>query len=425
MNKNIRFFSMIYLILIFIPIKSSDLDPYLTIINSDSNQIAAALSRATDAAYNQKILNGTAPLDREFQIALISGRYDYLRTMPNKKNWLSNIFKSKKTLYINDFINLEIDPNTQDHPLQLAVKIAGYHKSQALLANEKHNIAAYNESIFKLHQMQQTILFLIESGANLDTQNRKGKTALHLAYENAEFQTVRILLNAHANPMIEDNLGKKPFRYLDKSKTKNEQEYNKLKRDYYESYNTWDNKIIKESNQTLSKIKIVPSSQEFAIDSNIQQKRIVENSSPTDTASSTTSSDRTSSERSSNRSTQQTKKRLPQSIELSSQGNLAPLQLKPRPATAGSLGISFKPAAAQIAPQDTLIIDTFEFNQHIKETKVTMKPTANNSKPLPNKPTEYFGPSYARGPAQAYMTESIKPKTSSSTAKKSTSKVYA
>ncbi len=428
MNKNISIISFISFFIVFSPINGSDLDPYLGIINSDSGQVAAKLSRAKVEAANEKILHGKASLDKEFQIALTAGRYDYLRSMPNKKNWLSNMFKSKKTPYVNDLINQKIYPENHSEagilPLHHAVETAGYHRNKALIADAKKDSTEYKKSMYKVGQMRQTILFLIENGADVNAQNGKGQTALHLSYKNPEPTITGVLLNANANPLIEDNNRKKAFRYLDEGKVKNKQEFNNLKNDYYEVYDTWEKKAEKESRKKLSKIKILPH-QELIIDNNVKQNKVTQNSpTTTETASSTTSSDQTSSEKSSNRSRQRKKNTLPQPIKFSSQPNLAPLKIKPRPTSAGTLGIMPKPAVKKTFPADTLIIDTIEINKHMKQVKLTVKPKINNTKNQQAQPIEYLGSSHSRGPAQSYST-STKPKNSSSTTRKPSNRVHA
>jgi len=284
--------------------KGSELQPYLAIINQSSNAIADALAHAKNNEHNDFILHGTPQsLTQEFLIALCAGRYDYLGTMPNKKNWLTNMFKSKKTQYVNDLINKEIDPNTQDSPLHLAVRIAGYHRENAINALQEKNDAQYSESTYKLNQMKKTILFLIETGANVNAENRKGRTPLHLAYQVTEYQSAHILLEAFSNPMAEDNLGKTPFQYLDKSKTKNEAEYQSFRKDYYDAYHATNERIAKNTNDTLSKIKITQSQPIINTDQNkpihtsldLSQMRLKNNQSETP---SLTSSEITSSSRS-------------------------------------------------------------------------------------------------------------------------------
>lgn len=372
----------------------SALNPYLAIINADSNNVAAALTRAKDQAHNDFILHGTSSLDQQFQIALCAGRYDYLSAMPNKKNWLSNMFFSNKyTQYINDYINREIDPNTQDSPLHLAVRIAGYHRNNAVQASQEKRVTDYNLSTHKLHQMQQTILFLIEHGANVNAQNRKGETPLHLAYKAPEFQSAHILLESHANPMAEDNLGKMPFTYLDKSKTKNEQEYLNFKKEYYNAYNIADKKNQQHVNNTLAKVKIVDS-QPIIANQPVKNKpvyypRVILKDNIAEVANSTTS-ERTASDRSSqlsdtpakiNRRTTQQEVNPPSkkhdSFAISSQP-VPVIKNKPRPATAGSVStrktaVINSIATTTLSPDHTY--NTTEVVQQVTKTRTTVKPT--------------------------------------------------
>jgi len=393
MNKNISRSSLIFITLIFSSINGSALDPYLAIINADSNSVAAALSRAKDQAHNDFILHGTSSLDQQFQIALCAGRYDYLSAMPNKKNWLSNMFFSNKyTQYINDYINREIDPNTQDSPLHLAVRIAGYHRNNALQASQEKRVTDYNVSNHKLHQMQQTILFLIEHGADVNAQNRKGETPLHLAYKSPEFQSAHILLESHANPMAQDNLGKMPFTYLDKSKTKNEQEYLNFKREYYNAYNIADKKNQQHVNNTLAKVKIVDS-QQIIPNQPVKNKpvyypRVILKDNIAEVTNSTTS-ERTASDRSSqlsdtpakiNRRTTQQEVNPPSkkhdSFAISSQP-VPVIKNKPRPATAGSVStrktaVINSIATTTLSPDHTY--NTTEVVQQVTKTRTTVKP---------------------------------------------------
>lgn len=63
---------------------------------------------------------------------------------------------------------------------------------------------------------------LIEDGADVNAQNKDGKTPLHLAVEfNKNPEVVRTLLEAGANPKSKDRLGQTAFdliRYNDKLK---------------------------------------------------------------------------------------------------------------------------------------------------------------------------------------------------------------
>lgn len=396
MNKNMTLSHLVVFTftLFCSSINGSALDPYLAIINADTNAVAAALSRAKDQAHNDLILHGTSSIDQQFQIALCAGRYDYLSAMPNKKNWLSNMFFSNKyTQYINDYINREIDPNTQDSPLHLAVRIAGYHQNKALQATKENRVTDYNTSIYKLHQMIQTILFLIEHGANLEAQNRKGETPLHLVYKGAEYQIAHILLESHANPMAQDHLGNMPFKYLDKSKTKNEQEYLNFKKEYYNAYNITDKKNEQHTNNTLAKVKII-SSQPIIQNQPIQNKPvtypqvILKDTSP-EVASSTTS-DRTSSDRSSisSNSPAKLKRRAAQqevnppsknhdSFAFSSQPTPV-IKKKPRPATAGSVSTRKTAVINSIATETMSPDHTYnktETVQQVTKTRTTVKPS--------------------------------------------------
>lgn len=396
MNKNMTLSHLVVFTftLFCSSINGSALDPYLAIINADSNAIAAALTRAKDQAHNDLILHGTSSIDQQFQIALCAGRYDYLNAMPNKKNWLTNmLFNNKKTQYVNDYINREIDPNTQDSPLHLAVRIAGYHRNNAIQASQEKRVTDYNTSIYKLHQMIQTILFLIEHGANLEAQNRKGETPLHLAYNGTEYQSAHILLESHANPMAFDNLGNMPFKYLDKSTTKNEQEYLNFKKEYYNAYNIADKKNEQYANNTLAKVKII-SSQPIIQNQPIQNKPvtypqvILKDASP-EVASSTTS-DRTSSDRSSQYSNapQKTNQRSTQrevnppskkhdGFAFSSQPTPV-IKKKPRPATAGSVSTRKTAVINSIATETMSPDHTYnktETVQQITKTRTTVKPS--------------------------------------------------
>jgi len=396
MNKNISRASLVVFMFILFSssINGSALDPYLAIINADTNAVAAALSRAKDQAHNDFILHGASSLDQQFQIALCAGRYDYLSAMPNKKNWLSNMFFSNKyTQYINDYINREVDPNTQDSPLHLAVRIAGYHRNNAVQASQEKRVTDYNLSTHKLHQMQQTILFLIEHGANVNAQNRKGETPLHLAYKAPEFQSAHILVESHANPMAEDNLGKMPFTYLDKSKTKNEQEYLNFKKEYYNAYNIADKKNQQHVNNTLAKVKIVdcqPIIQNQPVKNKpVYYPRVILKDNIAEVTNSTTS-ERTASDRSSqlsdtpakiNRRTTQQEVNPPSknhdSFAVSSQPTPI-IKNKPRPATAGSVStrktaVINSTATTTISPDHTY--NTTEVVQQVTKTRTTVKPS--------------------------------------------------
>lgn len=63
----------------------------------------------------------------------------------------------------------------------------------------------------------RTLQVLVKHGCEVDIQNGRGETALHLAVRNNFQKCVEILLNANANSLVEDNNGDKPIDLVDES----------------------------------------------------------------------------------------------------------------------------------------------------------------------------------------------------------------
>jgi ankyrin repeat protein len=51
----------------------------------------------------------------------------------------------------------------------------------------------------------------IEAGTNLDTSDHDGRTALHAAAAAGHLDAVRLLLDAHAHPALQDTMGLTPL----------------------------------------------------------------------------------------------------------------------------------------------------------------------------------------------------------------------
>lgn len=79
------------------------------------------------------------------------------------------------------------------------------------------------------------IKFLLVNGADPNTRDKKGNTALHHAVKTVKAETVKVLLNFNADPEIKNNKGKTAASLLKKIKGKTTSVYsiNKLFKDYY------------------------------------------------------------------------------------------------------------------------------------------------------------------------------------------------
>ena len=69
------------------------------------------------------------------------------------------------------------------------------------------------ESSFRL----EVITFLIEKGANIESQDEHGWTALHFASRDANLEIVRLLLKKGANIEIKNDKGETPIDIAEKN----------------------------------------------------------------------------------------------------------------------------------------------------------------------------------------------------------------
>lgn len=58
--------------------------------------------------------------------------------------------------------------------------------------------------------MNEVVQIALENGLNIDTPNKKGRTALHYASEFGNLETIRILVSKGANLEVQDKDGKLP-----------------------------------------------------------------------------------------------------------------------------------------------------------------------------------------------------------------------
>ncbi|MDP3788517.1 MAG: ankyrin repeat domain-containing protein [Candidatus Chromulinivorax sp.] len=196
------------------PTSQDPLDPFFSIIDASTDKARFMYSQAKHIAEDNLGAYNRYTLDEQFKIALCSGRYDILESLPNKKSWLSNIFKNKNTQYVNDHINKIMNDYTQDTPLHVVVRIAAYHNNSIKYAStdtERYIAQDKRKDLFKVIQ------FLLKNNAGIDSKNIQGKTPLHIACKDNDPEMHQLLLKAGANPMITDKQGKTPINYADTS----------------------------------------------------------------------------------------------------------------------------------------------------------------------------------------------------------------
>ncbi|MFN7039032.1 MAG: ankyrin repeat domain-containing protein [Alphaproteobacteria bacterium] len=98
-----------------------------------------------------------------------------------------------------------------------------FEKSSSSLKNRYINekLIYYNGNFCTLLQIAaakeeiETLSFLIKHGVDVNQQNNKGDTALHLSARNLKFKSVHELLKAGANPNIKNKDGKTAFTEAD------------------------------------------------------------------------------------------------------------------------------------------------------------------------------------------------------------------
>ena len=62
-----------------------------------------------------------------------------------------------------------------------------------------------------LHANEKMLIWLIENGADINTQCRNGWCALHAASQNKHSSIVKILIDSGANPNLTDSYGNEPL----------------------------------------------------------------------------------------------------------------------------------------------------------------------------------------------------------------------
>lgn len=196
-------------------------DAQKLIIDGNNNYIA------------QEFENAETVQDK-FEIAIFSGKFEYLMSLPTK-NWVNrNLQKmnlaGNNTVYLDDLVDLEIDPyGTQSKPLHVAIKIASYHRTYL------------GPDHIKYKNMLKTIQHLVDKNANPNAEDKSQKTPLHIACQLNELQGATIILtNVQANPLAKDSDNKMPLEYLRK---------NSIPQEIYKAF-------VREFNQAIINIKI-------------------------------------------------------------------------------------------------------------------------------------------------------------------------
>ena len=195
-------------------------DAQKLIIDGNNNYIAQEFENA-------------ATIEDKFEIAIFSGKFEYLMSLPSK-GWLNRNLQKfnlgpKDTVYIDDLVDLEIDPHgTQSKPLHIAVKIASYHRTYL------------GADHIKYKNMLKTIQHLIDSNANPNSEDITQKTPLHIACQLNELEGASIILtNKNTDPLAKDSENKMPLEYLRK---------NSIPQETYKAF-------VQEFNQAIINIK--------------------------------------------------------------------------------------------------------------------------------------------------------------------------
>ncbi len=196
MNKNINIISLIICLLLYLPINCS--------VAHLGSQTAEDLSP-----------------QEQFNTALKSGDIDTLKALSNKRNWAANIWNRKKIATFKNMCNTIIDQTTGDTPLHLATQIAADYRSVAL--NNPNPEAQINHD-----RMIKVMRFLIDNGAHINAQNKKGQTASHIACEGNDYLANHLLFKSGADPMIRDHAHNISLNYINSS----DPEYKLYKQDF-------------------------------------------------------------------------------------------------------------------------------------------------------------------------------------------------
>lgn len=245
MNRNKIIFLVVYGIQYMTTIQASVIEHYKQLLDATDSEIATTYRAAKS-------------IENKFEIGLITGHFDYLESLPNTKNWLSNaLFKPKNTVYVNNMINQSIDPVTGGTPLHTAMQIAGYYQDQKYEATIQKNLIRSSMYSKKYHNMIKTIQFLIENGADINAKNNSGQTALHIAYKNGDHTATRALLVIGADSNIKDNKGRTPFQCLSIKPEIDPKRYKIFKNDFETAQE--QNKInhLQEVDEIISNDKIL------------------------------------------------------------------------------------------------------------------------------------------------------------------------
>lgn len=394
MNNHIK---ILLIVLFFIPLNAS------INISNDYRRIASM-----DRYQAENLYRNTEGVKNKFEIALFTGHPDYLASLPNKKNWVTNaLFNNKNTVYVNSLINQTIEFTSPDSltnqpilkfttPLHFAIQIAAYHRINSYDARKDKNEVLFKEYDNKHKDMIKTIRFLIDNGADVNAVNSDGKTPLHIACEKGEYKGAVVLLDAHADPRIQDPSGRLAQDMIHKKTPMLEKHLEKLKNKLQlttEAIDANNQKAIKimATEKSLNKqIATIAAEQHTKKNSSLaqttQQNNIAEiaPSTSSDTTTSMQSSKRTALTNNNNRHLSLKPEASNKSIEdsfLIEKRQTKPTQSRPTSAVTNRQITLFNAATSQ----SNLIINTnnnIEFNQEIIKTNLVISPTlGNRSKP--------------------------------------------
>ena len=197
--------------------------------------------------------NAITPEDK-FEIAILSGKFEYIANLPSRNGIIERVFgKNKDTVYVEDLINIEMDPIKQSKALHMAIKVAAYQRTYQGAQDPKYS------------NMVKTIQVLVERKADLNALDSQLRTPLHIACELSELEGAAIILSDKTvDPLRRDAQGKTPLEYVQKD--------NKMRRAFEMEFNESLERIVQQNKKDINtminknKVKPTPMTEEPAID---------------------------------------------------------------------------------------------------------------------------------------------------------------